>query len=111
MKAEVFLRLSERIRKDAGFKKIERILDDSESFNFVTLIENEKESFDEYLRFYDSVVLLEVPAQFTRPEADMLFARPSELLKRHYFVRNYIADENYKNLDAVLKLSENADKK
>jgi len=105
MKAGVFLRLYEKIHKDASFRRVENILENSEDPDFQKLIENEKENFEEYLRFFDSVVLAKIPNHLSKPEADLLFSRPAELLKRHHFVRNYIATGNYKNLDAILKVN------
>lgn len=105
MRAELFLQLYEKIYKDESFRRVENILGNSEDPDFQKLIENEKENFEEYLRFFDSVVLAKIPERLSRDEADLLFSRPAELLKRHHFVRNYIATRNYKNLDAILKVN------
>jgi len=106
MKMGIFLQLYEKIHKDESFKRIEKILENTESPDFEQLVKNEKEGFEEYLRFFDSVVLMRIPNYFSKHEADLLFARPTELLTRHHFVRNYIAAQNYKNLDAVLVSNE-----
>ncbi|HEY8559125.1 MAG TPA: hypothetical protein VIL74_01895 [Pyrinomonadaceae bacterium] len=87
-----------------NFRKIERRLDDSETFNFYELITHDKESFDEYLKFFETIVVMKIPNRFSKEEAELLFGRPSELLNRHYEVRKYIAN-NYRNLDTVLALN------
>lgn len=109
-KTQLFLQLYERLKKDEGFKRVEQILDDSQSFDFMMLSGDGKESFDEYLRFLDSLIQMEIPNRFAKREAELLFARPAELLNRQYLVKNYIA-QNYKNLDQVLSLSSKEEKK
>lgn len=110
IKAQLFLQLHEKLSRDDDFRKIERLLDDSESFNFSRFVEAEKESFEEYLRFFDSLIQMQIPNRFSKPEAELLFGRASTLLNRHYQVRKYIF-ENHKNLDEVLELNSQEIKK
>jgi len=110
LKARLFLQLYEKIHQNENFRRIERILENSESPDFALLRENEKENFEDYLRFFDSMVVTKIPDHFSKEESDLLFARPAELLNRHYFVRNHIAG-NYPNLDAILTLNTQETKK
>jgi hypothetical protein len=104
LKALLFLQIYEMLTVNENFRKIERRLDDSETFNFYELITHDKESFDEYLKFFETIVVMKIPNRFSKEEAELLFGRPSELLNRHYEVRKYIAN-NYRNLDTVLALN------
>lgn len=110
IKAQLFLQLNEKLSKDSNFRKVERILDDSESFDFSRLLGEERESFKEYLQFFDSLIQMNIPNQFARHEAELLFGRATELLNRHFEVRNYIA-VHYKKLDKVLESNSQENKK
>jgi hypothetical protein len=101
---EGFLHFQEKMLKNTNLHIFAQILDcPKDSDEFITVIQQNLKGLDEYLGFFEESIAIGIPNSLTKVQAEILFSKHEELIKRHNFVRSHINNKNYKNLQIMLQ--------
>ena len=111
-RAEWLSNLHAKFFEGTSYKRIRRILDSSDKDTELSQLRRElaadqnselAEEFVNFLNFFEFVASLQKFGQIRVSEIEMLFEYYLRLLCRHEFVRGYIRENGFEELDSLLR--------